>query len=58
MAIAVDNARCIGCGMCEFICPEEALKVPPSFLVEVAEDKCIDCLVCLNMCPNEALKEV
>lgn len=57
MTIAVDETRCIGCGMCVLICSEEALEIVPAFVVEVDRNRCTDCLACLNMCPNDALKE-
>ena len=57
MTIAVDEANCIGCGMCVLICPEEAMEVTSLFVVEIDRDRCTDCLICLNMCPNDALKE-
>ncbi|MFC1822161.1 indolepyruvate ferredoxin oxidoreductase subunit alpha [Thermodesulfobacteriota bacterium] len=57
MTIIVEIDKCQGCGNCIHSCPEEALEVPSSFVVEIDEGKCIECLVCLDYCPNEALKE-
>ena len=57
MAIHVNEARCIGCGSCVLLCPEEALEVPASFVVEVDLEVCTECLTCLNCCSNDALEE-
>jgi ferredoxin len=58
MTVSVEVLKCQGCGACVHSCPEEALELPSSFVIEVAKDKCTECLICLDYCPNEALKEV
>ncbi|NQT72725.1 MAG: 4Fe-4S binding protein [Chloroflexi bacterium] len=57
MAIIVNAAKCIGCGSCVLLCPEEALDVSPSFVVEVDSENCTECLTCLDCCSNDALGE-
>ena len=57
MAIVVNEMECIGCGFCVFLCPEDALRVPSSIVVEVNRDTCTECLTCLNCCPCDALGE-
>ncbi|MFC2027991.1 4Fe-4S binding protein [Chloroflexota bacterium] len=57
MAIKVDEAKCIGCGSCVLLCPEEALDVSPSFIAEVDLNVCTECLTCLDCCSNDALEE-
>ncbi|MBI4289219.1 MAG: 4Fe-4S binding protein [Chloroflexi bacterium] len=47
--------KCVGCGMCVMVCPEEALAVWG--LVEVDRKKCTDCLTCVEYCPVEALED-
>ncbi len=57
MAIMVNEVKCIGCGSCVLLCPEEALDVSASFIVEVDSNICTECLTCLDCCPNDALVE-
>ena len=57
MAIAVNEAKCIGCGWCVLICSEEALQVVSTFVVKIAEGRCSACLKCIDVCPNDALEE-
>ncbi|MFO8102345.1 MAG: 4Fe-4S binding protein [Dehalococcoidia bacterium] len=56
MAVKVNEANCIGCGSCALLCPQEALEVSASFIVEVDSRICTECLICLNCCSNDALE--
>ena len=58
MTIGVEALKCQGCGVCVYSCPEEAMELPPSFVVEIDKNKCSECLICLDCCPSDALKEV
>ena len=57
MAIVVIEKKCSGCALCVLICPQDAMRLPPSFIVDVDKDKCNDCRECLGFCPVDALKE-
>ena len=57
MAITVAVNECFGCALCVLICPEDAMKIPPSFVVEIDKGKCTECLECLAFCPVDALME-
>lgn len=58
MAIVVAQGKCFGCALCVLTCPEDAMKIPPSFTVEIDKDKCTECRECLDFCPVDALTEV
>ncbi len=48
------NNSCIGCGLCEKLCPEKAIRLEnnsPSFV----KDKCSICFACLHSCPKNAI---
>lgn len=45
---------CIGCGLCQAVCPENAVKLGNGRPVWV-KSKCSQCLACLNRCPAHAI---
>lgn len=45
----IKNSHCNGCGICEKICPDNAIKQG------VAGSSCIRCMKCISSCPNKAL---
>lgn len=47
--------KCIGCGMCEKLCPAGAIQMQDKKPVWVKED-CYLCMACLNRCPVEAVE--
>jgi len=49
----IDQEHCENCGVCEGICPFEAISSHGKTLI--AWDKCMGCGVCVDQCPNEAL---
>ena len=46
--------RCVGCGACASICPEEAISLPHR-KAEISVEKCIGCGECLTVCPEKAI---
>jgi 2-oxoacid:acceptor oxidoreductase delta subunit (pyruvate/2-ketoisovalerate family) len=52
----IDNAKCIGCGMCEEVCPDSCVHVINKKAV-IDYDFCKGCLICLNQCPVKAIKK-
>lgn len=54
MAVIVDVEQCIGCGMCEEVCPSEAILVIRE-IAEVDEELCDDCGTCIEECPEGTL---
>lgn len=53
MAAKVNKEKCIGCGICENICPVEAIKIEDG-KAEIS-DGCIECGACVGECPVEAI---
>ncbi|RLI45990.1 hypothetical protein DRO69_04085 [Candidatus Bathyarchaeota archaeon] len=64
--LVLDDDRCIGCGICEIICPKQSPKLSPPVTrdgrlvqkpcVDFEADKCVFCGVCVDLCPTNALK--
>ena len=52
---AVDQDKCIGCGLCHIVCNDganQAMKFDPAARkAEVDEGRCVGCLLCKHVCP-------
>src|SRR5438105_4718662 len=55
----VVTENCINCkhGSCVDVCPVDAFREGPNFLV-IAPDDCIDCHLCVSECPVEAIHDL
>lgn len=51
-----DSERCVGCGTCINLCPENAISLDNPFHVD--RDRCTLCFKCLEQCPGQALTRV
>ena len=57
----VDPEKCTGCGVCEKVCPVEAIRQVPDEecedgqLREIDVDACEACSACKEVCPEEAI---
>jgi ferredoxin len=49
----VDSGKCAGCGICEDVCPANAIKVNGQAIVNA--EACTGCAVCVMECPNGAI---
>lgn len=52
---SIDNALCIGCGMCRKACPQNAIVGERKQAHYVIEDYCIGCGACVAACPKDAI---
>ncbi len=46
---------CISCGLCEKMCPVEAISLSDGKPVWI-KDKCVKCSACINRCPKKAIQ--
>ena len=49
----IDSERCLGCGVCETVCPVGAIAVKNTALVDTS--RCIGCGRCADECPQAAI---
>jgi phytoene dehydrogenase-like protein/NAD-dependent dihydropyrimidine dehydrogenase PreA subunit len=53
MGIRINDGTCIGCGLCEYSCAYDAIRV--QLKARVDNTRCTDCTVCVDYCPVQAI---
>ena len=53
--LALDVAKCVGCGLCEVVCPHGVLVVADGRAAVVDRDGCMECGACVTNCPAGAV---
>jgi uncharacterized Fe-S center protein len=53
--LTVDKDKCIGCGLCQEVCPAGAAKVGDDGKCFVSPELCIGCFECCTVCPEKAV---
>ncbi len=55
VTLALDQEKCIGCGMCLTVCPQEVLSMDNGSAAVSNRDRCMECGACARNCPVEAI---
>ena len=50
----VDPSRCTGCGICQDVCPQDAVRVTRVAAIDVT--RCTGCGTCVMYCPQGAIR--
>jgi ferredoxin len=53
--LSLDINACVGCGICEQVCPHQVLEIVERKAEIVDMDGCMECGACANNCPVEAI---
>lgn len=53
--LRLDTAKCVGCGMCEMVCPHRIFALPGQKAVIQDVDACMECGACAQNCPVDAI---
>ncbi|MCI9191002.1 MAG: 4Fe-4S binding protein [Lachnospiraceae bacterium] len=51
--LKINSLKCIGCGLCEKLCPMGNIAVKNG--IAVSGDKCTMCYRCISRCPRQAI---
>jgi NAD-dependent dihydropyrimidine dehydrogenase PreA subunit len=51
-----DSTHCIGCGMCEAVCPHHVFRMENRTAVLIHGDDCMECGACQINCPVGAIQ--
>ncbi len=55
VTLALDGEKCVGCGMCLMVCPQEVLCMDNGSAAIHDRDRCMECGACARNCPTEAI---
>ena len=53
--LRLDDAKCVGCGMCEVVCPHRIFALREKRAVIGDFDACMECGACARNCPADAI---
>jgi NAD-dependent dihydropyrimidine dehydrogenase PreA subunit len=53
--LTLESDKCVGCGICETVCPHGVFKMVESKIQFANKDFCIECGACALNCPTKAL---
>jgi len=55
VTLKLEQKKCIGCGICLFVCPHAVLSLTNGKIEVANRDACMECGACARNCPAEAL---
>jgi len=55
VTLALDPEACVGCGLCETVCPQGVFEVADGKARMVDRDGCMECGACVTNCPTGAV---
>ena len=53
--LALDRDKCLGCGLCLIVCPQNVLALAGKKATVINRDACMECGACAKNCPAEAI---
>jgi len=53
---AACTVGCIGCGICEKVCPADAI-IQDNNLAAITPDRCVECGICASRCPTDSITD-
>lgn len=56
VTLSLEEGKCVGCGMCRTVCPQQVFSVPDGKAVIGDRDGCMECGACAMNCPAGAVR--
>ncbi len=56
VTLELDVDKCVGCGLCEVVCPHAVFEIKGGKAGVVDRDACMECGACARNCPSGAIK--
>jgi NAD-dependent dihydropyrimidine dehydrogenase PreA subunit len=56
VSLGLEVERCVGCGACAEVCPQQVFVVEGKKARLVDRDGCMECGACANNCPVNAIR--
>jgi len=53
--LSLEAGKCIGCALCEIVCPHAVFAMVEGIAVIGDRDACMECGACARNCPTEAI---
>lgn len=53
--LTLDEQACVGCGMCEIVCPHRVMAIENRKAKVVDYNGCMECGACATNCPSNAI---
>jgi len=56
VTLELNAGKCIGCGLCEIVCPHAVFSIDNGQAKIIDRDACMECGACARNCPVEAIE--
>jgi len=55
LSVKIDEEKCIACGLCQKVCPAEAIVTLDNKKRQITTNICLTCFKCQEVCPSDAI---
>lgn len=55
ISLKINQGLCVGCGLCEMVCPHQLLEVVEKKVRIIEKELCMECGACQSNCPVGAI---
>ena len=56
LGLKIDEKNCISCGLCQKVCPSEAISTLADGKRRIIKNECLACFKCLEICPVNVIR--
>jgi len=55
LSVKIDEEKCTACGLCQKVCPAEAIVTLDNKKRQITTNSCLTCFKCQEVCPSDAI---